>query len=207
MWRLLFVLLVACTTATLPALACQSLADDDEQAPKALAFQSVMIGLGQVPPVASTGRGVASYLLTGDGGTLYYALEGVDVSSTITAAHIHLGRTGQNGEVVANLCGAGSAPACTTQGVIATGTITASNLVGPLSGHPLSDLVVAMTASAAYTNVHTSTFPDGEIRGQVLLVAVAGEQGNENGQGNNGQGNNGNQGNDDHDNQDNHDED
>jgi hypothetical protein len=54
-----------------------------------------------------------------------------------------------------------------------------------------------MSASAAYTNVHTSTFPDGEIRGQVLLVAAAGEQGNDNDQGNNG-------GDDNHDN---HDED
>jgi len=69
-----------------------AVADDDE--PSALAFQAVMIGLGEVPPVASTGRGVASYLITGNSATLYYTLQVLDVSSPITAAHIHLGAKG-----------------------------------------------------------------------------------------------------------------
>jgi len=72
--------------------------------------------------------------------------------------------------VVVNLCGAGSAPACAPEGVDATGTITGSNLVGPLAGHPLSDLIAAMTTWNTYTNVHTGNFPNGEIRDRVLLV-------------------------------------
>jgi hypothetical protein len=152
-----------------------------------------------VPPVASVGRGLASYLVTQDSATLYYSLQVLDVSSPITAAHIHLGHTGQDGDVVANLCGGGGAPPCAASGVIATGTITSGSLVGPLAGHPLSDLVIAMTAGSTYTNVHTSNFPDGEIRGQVLLVTAVGEPEHENGQGNNEQHDNGGQ---NHDNQD-----
>lgn len=173
-------------------------ADDDE--PNALGYQSVMIGLAQVPPVASVGRGLATYLIAGDSATIYYSVQVLDASSTITAAHIHLGQAGQNGDVVANLCGAGNTPACTSQGAIATGTITASSLVGPLAGHPLGDLVIAMTAGGTYTNVHTANFPNGEIRGQVLLVAATGEV--DNGQGNNGDNGDNHQG--DQDNQDDH---
>jgi hypothetical protein len=172
-----------------------ALADDDE--PNALGYRSVMIGLAQVPPVASVGRGLASYLITGDSATVYYSVQVLDVSSTITAAHIHLGQVGQNGEVVANLCGAGSAPPCAPQGVVATGALSASSLVGPLAGHPLGDLIAAMTAGGTYTNVHTSNFADGEIRGQIFLVAATGEV--ENNQGDNGNGNNDQDNHDDHD--------
>ena len=176
-----------------------ALADDEE--PNALGYQSVMIGLAQVPSVASVGRGLATYLITEDSSTVYYSVQVLDVSSTITAAHIHLGHAGQNGEVVANLCGAGSTPACTTQGQVATGAISASSLVGPLAGHPLGDLVIAMTSGGTYTNVHTANFPNGEIRGQVFLVAATGEV--ENGQGNNGDNGDNHQG--DQDNQGDHD--
>ena len=104
-----------------------ALADDDE-APTALGFRSVLVGLSQVPPVPSVGRGLASYLVAQNSGSVYYALEALDVSSPISMAHIHLGQAGQNGEVVANLCGAGSAPPCAASGVIATGAITAASL-------------------------------------------------------------------------------
>jgi hypothetical protein len=64
--------------------------------------------------------------------------------------------------------------------VLATGTITAANLVGPLAGHPLSDLIAAMSTGNAYVNVHTNDgvgapnsgpgdFPGGEIRSQVRV--------------------------------------
>jgi hypothetical protein len=183
-WLLTIFALSAVVALALPA---QGLADDDE-APAALGYQSIMIGLAQAPPVASVGRGLANYLITEDSATLYYSVQVLDVSSTITMAHIHLGRAGQNGDVVANLCGAGNTPACAAQGVIATGTVTASSLVGPLAGHPLSDLIVALSSGGAYTNVHTSNFPNGEIRGTVLLVAAVGEH--ENDQGENNQGDN-----------------
>ena len=67
---------------------------------------------------------------------------------------------------------------CSTAIVIATGTITTTNLVGPLSGHPLSDLVKAMSTGRAYVNLHTNDgvdgvdtgagdFPGGEIRADI----------------------------------------
>jgi hypothetical protein len=62
--------------------------------------------------------------------------------------------------------------------VLAEGTITAANLIGPLAGHPLSDLIADMESGGAYVNIHTNDgvaptntgpgdFPGGEIRGQI----------------------------------------
>jgi hypothetical protein len=173
MRRLLVAILFALVAVVVVALPGPAIADDDE--PAALGYRSALVGLNQVPPVASIGRGLASYLITSDTGNLVYMLEVLDVSSPITMAHIHLGYAGENGDVVANLCGAGSAPACASAGAIASGTITSSSLVGPLAGHPLGDLIAAMTSGNTYTNVHTANFPNGEIRGQVHLVAAGGE--------------------------------
>jgi hypothetical protein len=52
-------------------------------------------------------------------------------------------------------------------GVLAQGTITAANLMGPLQGKTLEDLVSVIKAGDAYVNVHTTAHPGGEIRGQL----------------------------------------
>jgi hypothetical protein len=145
---------------------------DKQPAANALAFQAVMTGRAEVPANGSTGVGLGSFLLSRDGSTLYYTLEVTGASSTVNAAHIHQGRRGQNGDIVVNLCGAGSAPGCATEGVIVTGSITAGSLVGPLAGHPLSDLLNALRSGNAYANVHTANMPNGELRGQVTPIGA-----------------------------------
>jgi hypothetical protein len=54
-----------------------------------------------------------------------------------------------------------------SNGLLATGTITAAHLVGPLAGHPLRDLLTAIQAGTASANAHTIQCPGGEVRGQV----------------------------------------
>jgi hypothetical protein len=51
----------------------------------------------------------------------------------VVAAHIHLAPAGVNGPVVAFLFS--GAPSGRSNGVLAEGTITAANLVGPLAGN------------------------------------------------------------------------
>ena len=47
------------------------------------------------------------------------------------------------------------------------GNITDSDLTGPMQGKTLSDLISAINSGDTYTNVHTPSHPDGEIRGQI----------------------------------------
>jgi hypothetical protein len=52
-------------------------------------------------------------------------------------------------------------------GMLSKGNITASDLVGPLKGKQMSDLVKLINDGQAYANVHTEPNPKGEIRGQI----------------------------------------
>jgi hypothetical protein len=98
-------------------------------------------------------------------------------------AHIHLGAPDATGPIVVWLYPStapvpGPLGSGRHDGVLAEGTFTAANLVGPLAGHPLSDLLDAIQSGNAYVNVHTNDgvgatntgpgdFPGGEIRGQL----------------------------------------
>lgn len=84
----------------------------------------------------------------------------------VTQAHIHLGRPGQNGPIVAFLFGPLRQGVSFTRGVI-RGTLRSSDLVGPLRGLDIRWLVREIERGNAYVNVHTVRHPDGEIRGQI----------------------------------------
>jgi CHRD domain len=84
----------------------------------------------------------------------------------VTAAHIHKGKPGENGPVVATLFKTNS-PSAKTDGVLSQGTITSAKLEGPLAGKHLSDLIKMIDNGDAYVNVHTQANPNGEIRGEI----------------------------------------
>jgi hypothetical protein len=129
----------------------------------------------EVPANASQAVGQAIFHLSRDGTSLDYKLIVANLDNPV-AAHIHLGPPGVNGPVVAFLFGPAAPGGGTANGVIAEGTITAANLVGPLAGQPFSALVDALNSENAYVNVHTNDgvppagtgpgdLPAGEIRG------------------------------------------
>jgi hypothetical protein len=144
------------------------------------------LSAGEEPPVAvvndSPARGNAIFQLSADGTSLAYRLIVANIEN-VTQAHIHTAAPGVNGPIVVWLYPDTSPPADPPaggrlDGVIATGTITAVNLIGPLAGQPLSALVALIQNGLAYVNVHTSMdanniptgpgdFPGGEIRGQL----------------------------------------
>lgn len=94
----------------------------------------------------------------------------VDDIRDMQMAHIHIGPAGQSGPIAVWLYPpappARQIPGATT-GMVQEGTITAANLIGPLAGRTVRDLVAAIEAGNAYVNVHTTSFPGGEIRGQI----------------------------------------
>jgi hypothetical protein len=130
-------------------------------------FHSPLRGSEEVPPVMTNATGQNMLQLSKDGMSLSYKLS-VDNIENIGGAHLHLGARGENGPVVASLLPMGTKLSGPQKGMIAEGTITKANLVGPLAGMNLSDLVKEMRAGMIYTNVHTTQHPAGEIRGQVM---------------------------------------
>ncbi|MFE5672363.1 CHRD domain-containing protein [Agromyces sp. NPDC056523] len=131
----------------------------------------------EVPTNVSLAHGQVVLKLSSDGTELEYRLIVANLDNPV-AAHIHLSPEGVNGPVVAFLFGPAAPAGGQTSGVIATGTITADDLVGPLAGQPLSVLIDAIEDGNAYVNVHTNDgdpstsggpgdIPAGEIRGQL----------------------------------------
>ena len=140
-------------------------------------FFAHLTGANEVPANSSLAQGEAVFHLSADGTSLEYKLVVANIDNVI-ASHIHLAPVGVNGVVVAFLYGPAAPGGGPSNGVLAEGTITAANLIGPLAGHPLSDLIDAIQAGNAYANVHTNDgvpppntgpgdFPGGEIRGQI----------------------------------------
>jgi hypothetical protein len=132
-------------------------------------YRAHLSGAEEVPVAESLAQGQAIFKLSKDGTELEYKLIVANIEN-VTMAHIHLAPAGVNGAVVAWLYPEGPPPQLIpgrTQGVLAEGTITAADLVGPLAGQPLSTLLDALESGNAYVNVHTSQYPGGEIRGQI----------------------------------------
>jgi hypothetical protein len=127
-------------------------------------FRTTLLGSNEVPPHDTAAHGSVQYHVANDGLSVSWKLNVTNIDNVV-AGHIHLAPEGVNGPVVVPLV---SATACRTlpNGIQCSGTFTAADLTGPLSGHPLSDLLTAMETGGTYTNVHTTQFPGGEIRGQ-----------------------------------------
>jgi CHRD domain len=120
-------------------------------------------------PVDTLAQGQVVYKLDESGTALHYKLVASNIEN-ITQAHIHLrlSDTATTGGIVVWLY----PPAPPQQlipgrhdGVLAEGTITQANFMGNLAGQPFSALITALENGRAYTNVHTTANPPGEIRG------------------------------------------
>lgn len=141
-------------------------------------FSARLEGLNEVPPINTAGR--ATFNMTISGSSITFTLNFQNLSTPLLVSHLHFAPTKVAGGVMIFLCGGGNQPACpaTTSGTI-NGVITAANVTGPTSqGIDPGDLNSALEEVRnrnAYANMHTTKFPGGEIRGQV----VRGKRGNE----------------------------
>jgi len=125
-------------------------------------FEARLSGTQEVPPNESPAGGSAWVKISGD--KIEYEVNVTDIDKA-NAAHIHTGEPGKNGPVVLTLFK--DEPTELKTGKLAEANVTASNLEGPLKGKVVSDLVTAIQDGKAYINVHSTDFPDGEIRGQL----------------------------------------
>jgi hypothetical protein len=87
-------------------------------------------------------------------------------------AHIHQGKQGQNGPIIAGLFNPSmsSPPTGEINGSLIKGAnITSSGLQGPLVGKQIPDLITLINNGEAYVNIHTEKNQNGELRGQISL--------------------------------------
>ena len=144
------------TIGTTP-LTLQVAAQESEQK-----FIAELSGKEEVPPNESPSSGFAWVKIAND--EIRYEVNVTDMDK-VNAAHIHLAEAGKNGPVVLTLFMGG--PTEQVNGTIGEANVTASNLEGPMKGKDVTDLVTAMKDGTTYVNVHTTDFPNGEIRGQL----------------------------------------
>ena len=131
-------------------------------------FIAKLKGSEEVPPVDTNADGHVKFLVNKNESKIRFQLT-VNNLENFTQAHIHLGRIGVNGPVVAFLFGPVDPDISVKKGIV-EGIITADDLVGPLKGRRLSTLIDLMEDGKTYVNAHTAQNPDGEIRGQIKPV-------------------------------------
>ncbi|MFL6376835.1 MAG: CHRD domain-containing protein [Nitrososphaeraceae archaeon] len=129
-------------------------------------FTAKMTGKEEVPPHDTKATGNAEFTLSSDGKTMSYKVDVMNIDK-VTMAHIHQGKVGENGPPVVWLFNSSSNPTGPMNGMLSQGKITSNDLVGPLKGKQMSDLVKLINDGQAYANVHTEPNPKGEIRGQI----------------------------------------
>lgn len=140
-------------------------------------IQAELVGYNEVPSISTAASGSLRAMISPDGQFIDYELSYANLQGDVQQAHIHIGQEHTNGGVSAFLCRTTQAPAApmcppsTATGVTVTGTIRASDVIGPggqlVAPGEIDELVAAIRAGAAYANVHSSVAPGGEIRGQI----------------------------------------
>lgn len=129
-----------------------------------------LTGDAEVPAVATNATGQAKVQISPDGSELSYRVNVANIHDVLMA-HLHVAPAGVNGPVVVWLYPEDGPPPQLiegrTQGTLATGTVTADDLVGPLEGATIADLAALIEAGEVYVNVHTVANPGGEVRGQL----------------------------------------
>jgi hypothetical protein len=129
-------------------------------------YKGQLSGKDEVPPVQTKATGEAEFTKVANG-TMKYRVNVTGISNA-TGAHIHMGKTGANGDVIADLLNTPtSKDKDTAYGMIIRGNLSDSSLKGPMQGKTLDDLATSIEKGDTYVNVHTTEHKDGEIRGQL----------------------------------------
>jgi hypothetical protein len=140
-------------------ITCSNNNDDDNSTPTPVivSFNAILNGTSEVPPnntTMATGTATLSYNKTTKIFILYVTYSGL----TPTDGHVHVGAVGVDGPVVFPLTSLTS-PINFTSRALTTAEET--------------DLL----ANLYYVNLHTTAFPGGEIRGQLITTNPGGSGG------------------------------
>ena len=120
---------------------------------QAVSYRAVLSGANEVPPSGSLNTGTTLVSVDPSTGIVRWNTNSSIPQTSATGHHIHRGVASGNGPVVVNF-------GTSYSGVVTITTLLASEIVGNPSGF--------------YVNLHTASFPLGEIRAQLVPLAVPG---------------------------------
>jgi len=141
--------------------------------PNSKEFKAHLNGFQEVPSVSTKAVGeFRAHLVEPEKLHFVFRYEGLEGGNSLFA-HVHFAQRSVNGGVVFFLCG-GAKPACPNGSGTVEGDITPADVVSSagataqgIAPTEFAEILRAMRAGHAYANIHTTTWPGGEIRGQI----------------------------------------
>jgi hypothetical protein len=147
------------------------------------AVRATLIGYQEVPSVSTAAGGKFQANINEDNTEVAYELTYSNLEGAVQQAHIHFAQSGVNGGITVFLCtNLGNGPAgvqvCPAAPATITGTIAAADIspnipataaaIGQgLGTGEFDEFLKALRAGKLYVNVHSTTYPGGEIRSQL----------------------------------------
>jgi hypothetical protein len=148
-------------------------------------YRAELSAAREIPIVASAATGSFRMRLSDDGSSFDYSLDYGGFEGTVTQSHIHIAQPFASGGISVWLCqtAANPAPAAVAaqtpvcgapggDGPEAEGTISAEDVIGPagqaVPAGAFADLLALIRSGNAYANVHSTSAPGGEVRGQII---------------------------------------
>ena len=130
---------------------------------------ATLTGSNEAPaPVLTGAYAIASVTLDMGTQTISWIIDVFNMPSGTNNAHFHVGGPGLAGPTVVNV----AFPANASNDYRLTGSATAANLLvrADQGIRSWDDFLQSLVGGQTYLNIHTTNFPGGEIRGQVLRV-------------------------------------
>jgi hypothetical protein len=124
-------------------------------------YVAALTGGREVPSVVTPASGSATFTLTGS--TVAYTISASGFTTALTVGHVCIGGSGVVGPVIVSFTIASQTGAVATGSIDLSTPITFGNIT--ISGDSLRTL---FETGQAYVNLHTTAFPGGEIRGQIV---------------------------------------
>lgn len=172
----------------IPVLGADGRGDDGRRA-----FRAELSADREVPTVSSGASGSFKARLTDDGTAFEYTLDYQDFEGTVTQSHIHIAQPFASGGISVWLCKTAlvtvppavpaDTPVCGAPGGAgseAEGVISAEDVIGPtgqaVPAAAFAELLELIRSGNAYVNVHSTSAPGGEVRGQIRHAGRGGDR-------------------------------
>jgi len=137
-----------------------------------------LTGYQENPALSTNGHGKFRLTIDRKAQEMRYELTYGGLESPATQSHIHFEKKTNNGAIVVFLCSnLGNGPpgtqACPPNGGTISGTIRPANIGAGAAGQGIAagefdEFLQAIKVGATYVNVHTTGYPGGEIRAQLV---------------------------------------